>query len=124
MASKDELMVSCLMRSEIRDKIIKKVPSYWTKGIVFGHPLEISGCQYPCVVMVMESAASDVIAAQVELIMSRATTSLYIIVDNAELMINHSSNLEQTQPEKREVTRILMKFFVEEATGCNREFVP
>ena len=131
--SEGTLMVSCLANMEMREQLHQKIhgkdKSSRKKSIIFGHPLRISGCQYPGVVMVLQLTASDVVSAQVELIMSRATTSLCIIVDLSEVEVqirakeNPTKSVVPSTPEKKEAIRKMIKFFAVDAQGCDRESI-
>ena len=70
--------------------------------------LSASGCQFPCVVMIIDQSVRD--AHEVELIMSRATLYLYVIVNAS--MDKYPSNFRQiflAEEERRE--RNIFDFF-------------
>ena len=79
-------------------------------SVSFISDLEASGCQYSCVVMIMDQSVKN--AHEVELIMSRATLYLYVVV------ITHpkwsQADLSITPSEKKTVQHII-EFFTSRA---------
>ena len=71
---------------------------------------EASGCQFPCIVMIMDKSVLN--AHEVELIMSRATLYLYVIVNRNLDMDQERPNNLNTSRKKR--IKLIFDFFAKE----------
>ena len=77
--NKTAIMVSPIMNSKLSEKVKDSMGT--NKSISFGDPAEITGCQYPCVVVLIDLFSCVASEYHLQQAMTRATTSLVCVVN-------------------------------------------
>ena len=105
---------------ELMRKVGQKIDLFEDR-VSFISGQEASSCQFPCIVMIMDKSVSN--AHEVELIMSRATLYLYVIINRNldmdqerpnNLNTLNTLNLEHLEHLEHQRIKLIFDFFAKE----------
>ena len=105
-----EVMVSCFMHYTLKTKLIDQMHKRIDGGhIIFPSSLEAHGCQFPAVLLIIDKENFCANPEEIVSVMSRATLSLRVILNDIGICGDGKSNRE------------IIKFFSNEEWNCASE---